>query len=202
MQIETPECLGTIPEFLFDCCGYLINITCCLKLVHIMKHRSLNRVVFVLFLFYCLNIWSCKLIDESYDPDPVTVGVSEIMLNSARVKCKFNQDKTWVRIKTLGCCWSTSENPSVNDEKIEMGDCSGFDAMIEGLKPDTKYYVRAYAVTSKETFYGNILEFKTIQPTVKDVDGNLYNLFQPGDIVITAKNLEPPNTIMATQLLK
>ncbi len=155
-----------------------------------MKHRSFNRVVFVLFLFLCLGIWGCKIIDESYDPDPTTEGVSKILLNTACIKCKFNQDKTWVRIKTLGCCWSTSENPTVDDEKIEMGECSGFDATIEGLNPDTKYYVRAYATTSKETFYGNILEFKTMLPTVKDVDGNLYNLIQFENIVITTENLK------------
>jgi len=72
-------------------------------------------------------------------------------------------------IRFKGVCWSTNENPSVADQKTTDGSGNdNFVSQITGLTPGVKYYVRAYAVNSKGTAYGNSLSFTTVAqlPTV------------------------------------
>lgn len=62
-----------------------------------------------------------------------------------------------------GICWSTGENPTIQDNRTTQGTgVSGFASNMTGLFPGTTYYVRAYAVNSKGTAYGNQRTFKTL----------------------------------------
>ena len=149
-----------------------------------MTSRYFHR--FIIALSTCFVLLGCDR--ENRLPDAITENVSSILLNTARVKCKIINDAE-MKIEAVGCCWSINEIPTVDDDKLEMEECGGFSAIIEGLEPNTKYYVRAYTTTSKETTYGNTLEFETMQTTVKDIEGNVYNLFQLGNVVITKENL-------------
>lgn len=63
-----------------------------------------------------------------------------------------------------GVVWSTSENPTVADNKTKKGAATGtgtFTSEVTGLNPNTTYYVRAYATNSAGTAYGDQVEFKT-----------------------------------------
>ncbi len=61
-----------------------------------------------------------------------------------------------------GVCWSTSHNPTTNDNKTSDGTAGGsFTSSLTGLQPVTTYYVRAYASNSLGTGYGNELSFTT-----------------------------------------
>lgn len=62
-----------------------------------------------------------------------------------------------------GICWSTSVNPTVADHKVTAsGSDNSFACRMEGLSPQTAYYVRAYAHTSAGTlYYGNNVAFTT-----------------------------------------
>jgi uncharacterized protein (TIGR02145 family) len=65
-------------------------------------------------------------------------------------------------ISARGVCWSTSANPTTDDNKTNDGSGSGsFTSSINGLLPATTYYVRAYAVNSAGTAYGNEINFIT-----------------------------------------
>lgn len=65
-------------------------------------------------------------------------------------------------IITRGVCWSTNQNPTVEDSKTVDATGSGnFTSSLSGLNPATTYYSRAYAVNSIGTVYGNQYEFKT-----------------------------------------
>ena len=75
-----------------------------------------------------------------------------------------------------GVCWSTSQNPTTADQVIKMTlvlDLVGegfatdttFTSNLEDLNPGTPYYVRAYAVNSVGTAYGNQVSFITKQIT-------------------------------------
>jgi len=64
-----------------------------------------------------------------------------------------------------GVCWSTSQNPTVsNNKKVVSGTGTGsFSTDVSGLTANTTYYVRAYAINSTGTAYGNQISFTTLQ---------------------------------------
>ena len=65
-------------------------------------------------------------------------------------------------ITARGVCWSTSENPTINDAKTEDGMGTGsFTSSITGLTAETTYYVRSYATNSAGTAYGEQINFTT-----------------------------------------
>lgn len=64
-----------------------------------------------------------------------------------------------------GICWSTSPNPTTANSKTEEGAASAtgpFTSDITDLAPNTTYYVRAYAVNTVGTAYGDELSFTTL----------------------------------------
>jgi hypothetical protein len=69
-----------------------------------------------------------------------------------------------------GVCWSTSPNPTTDDNFTnELGASStgAFVSNISGLTAGTQYYVRAYATNLIGTVYGNEVSFTTLKiPTV------------------------------------
>ena len=66
-------------------------------------------------------------------------------------------------ISAYGIVWSTSQNPTVelSSKTKEASSYNAFSSTMNNLKPNTKYYVRAYATNSKGTAYGNELSFTT-----------------------------------------
>lgn len=65
-----------------------------------------------------------------------------------------------------GVCWATTINPTTNDSHLNNGTGTGeFSINITGLTANTTYHVRAYAMNSKGTAYGNDVTFKTMDYT-------------------------------------
>lgn len=74
-------------------------------------------------------------------------------------------------VSARGVCWSTSQNPTVSNDKTTNGTGVGsFTSSITSLVAGTTYYVRAYATNSYGTSYGNQYTFTTLaeftNPTV------------------------------------
>lgn len=66
-------------------------------------------------------------------------------------------------ITLKGVCWSTSPTPTTGDFTTENGSGTGeYGSDMTGLNPSTTYFVRAYAVNSAGTGYGNQVEFTTL----------------------------------------
>ena len=83
-----------------------------------------------------------------------------------------------------GVCWSTSSSPTINDNKLVIGDGDGsFTANLTGLIGGTTYYLRAYATNGVGTGYGAQITFNTsaMVPGVAYMGGKIAYIFQSGD---------------------
>ncbi|MEX0986403.1 MAG: SusF/SusE family outer membrane protein [Bacteroidales bacterium] len=95
-------------------------------------------------------------------PSLTTAEISDISGNSAsgggNVTGTGGADVT-----AYGVCFSTEQNPTLNDSKTEDGSGTGeFISSLEGLKGNTMYYVRAYATNDAGTGYGPEVSFTTL----------------------------------------
>ena len=94
-------------------------------------------------------------------PTVVTAEVTEITTTSAKSGGEVTDDGG-AEVTERGICWSTNENPTLNDNHIAKGTGMGaFTAMMNGLESNTIYHVRAYAINEAGTAYGLDREFVT-----------------------------------------
>jgi hypothetical protein len=89
-------------------------------------------------------------------------------------------------ITARGVCWSTSQSPTIaNDKTTESGSfgSGSFTASITGLTRGTRYYLRAYATNSSGTAYGAQVTFETLPGNIGDAyqGGILAYILQVGD---------------------
>lgn len=96
----------------------------------------------------------------------VTDSVGSISMFAAKGSGKIKADEG-TRFISSGLCWSTNPSPTVNDDRgvNETGN-EAFVINLTSLKPDTRYYVRAFATHSEGTVYGNEVSFKTLRNPV------------------------------------
>jgi hypothetical protein len=93
-----------------------------------------------------------------------TLSVSSIGQTTAVVNGSVTNDGGSV-VTQRGFCWSTSPLPTTANNVVNSGSGIGnFSASLSGLTPGGNYYVRAFAINSRGTAYGNQLSFTT-QPT-------------------------------------
>ena len=65
-------------------------------------------------------------------------------------------------VSARGVCWSTSENPTLDDNHTTDGSGPGeFTSMLTGLTCSNEYFVRAYSTNSSGTAYGTQVVFTT-----------------------------------------
>ena len=121
------------------------------------KLTSLLSAIALIFSITMFN--SCKK-DKSV-PVLTTVAVSDITLTTAKSGGSISNDGG-AAVTSRGVCWSTSDDPTIGDNKTSDGTGTGsFESELAGLSPGTTYYVRAYATNSEGTSYGNQVTFAT-----------------------------------------
>ncbi len=70
-----------------------------------------------------------------------------------------------------GIVWSTSTAPTTLNNKVQIGTGTGvFNQTITGLPSNTTVFVRAYAINSEGTSYGNEINFTTSAPPTNALD--------------------------------
>lgn len=87
-------------------------------------------------------------------PDEIIniLGTANIKSNSATVGAKIEKLSPGSQVLNYGHCWSTSPKPEIDDFKTEFSNPIGienYNSNLTGLSPNTKYYVRAYMITSQ-----------------------------------------------------
>lgn len=96
-------------------------------------------------------------------PTVTTAEVSEITSNTAQCGGEVTNDGG-AEVTECGICWSTSANPTIDDNHVAAGTGTGaFTASLEGLEANTTYHARAYATNVAGTAYGQEVEFTTLQ---------------------------------------
>jgi len=97
-----------------------------------------------------------------------TSSASNITSTSAQLGGNIT-DNGGSSITMRGICWATHSVPTVSDSITSDGSGSGaFTSSLNALFANTTYYVRAYAINSSGTAYGNEVSFTTSKgmPTI------------------------------------
>ena len=109
-------------------------------------------------------------------------------------------------ISEYGLCWDTLPNPDISGNHIVLGLGEAvFTYTLTGLTNNTTYYVRAYAINSIDTVYGEQQSFTTDgcnDPlSLIDYDGNTYNSVKIGTQCWMKENLRTTHYADGTEIV-
>ena len=134
----------------------------------------MKKYLTLAIIMIALIIISCKKETPSnVNPEPPVVVVDSTLLPQLQTLYMRNISDTaaecvcnminWdsVALAEWGCCWSTTHNPTINDNHVQSTIIMGgqFVGFLTDLTPGTTYYVRAYGQNSEGIGYGNEIEF-------------------------------------------
>jgi len=106
-------------------------------------------------------------------PTVITAPVKEVTQRSAIVGGNISANPA-PPVIDRGVCWNTSGGPTIIDNKISFGQGGSgiFEITLQNLTANTNYFIRAYATTTIDTYYGEVIPFKTepvVPPTLVTV---------------------------------
>jgi hypothetical protein len=100
-------------------------------------------------------------------PSVVTVSIDNIDFTTATVSANVTNDNGYA-VTERGVCWGTSANPTTAGSHVSNGSGTGtYSCQLTDLNRSTVYHVRAYAINSQGTAYGNNVTFSTV-PTLPE----------------------------------
>jgi uncharacterized protein (TIGR02145 family) len=120
---------------------------------------KISRITFP-FLITILLFTSCN---KATLPTVKTVAVNRIQQTNVYSGGRVTSDGD-APIVEVGVCWSTTTGPTTDDNKLtDSVEAVSFTVHITGLTPNTLYYLKAFAINSEGTGYGDEVSFTTAQ---------------------------------------
>mgnify|MGYP000042851758 CR=1 FL=1 len=116
-------------------------------------------------------------------PSLTTTAASNTTINSFTTGGTISSDGGNL-VTYRGVCWSTSSNPTINDNRILSGTGTGtFTITLSNLNVATTYYVRSFATNSAGTAYGNerVITTSSLTAGTTYLGGKIAYIFQSGD---------------------
>ena len=126
---------------------------------------------------YYARAYACTKTDTSYGSVKVIVtinGAASLTTNemssitASSATCGgFIADDGGSPVLARGVCWNTVPEPTIyNDKTVDGAGTGSFTSQLEGLQPNTTYYVRSYATNAVRTTYGDQRVFSTLSMPV------------------------------------
>lgn len=126
--------------------------------------------IYSVILLFTLLLHACKTDNpvNTYQPPATehialtTTAINSITATTAISGGNISSDGGEV-ITARGVCWSSSPNPTtaLSTKTLDSTGVGSFSSSLKGLMTGTTYFVRAYAINSIDTGYGNELSFTT-----------------------------------------
>jgi len=131
-----------------------------------------------LLLLSALLIFACSTDSEGnpciYEPTLTTQAATDITETSATLNGVISivSENCEVPNNTeQGFVYSTEIQPTLEDIQINVNGTNIL-TTIEGLTPNTTYYVRAFLTNTLGDFYGDEIDFMTAEASLVNCDGN------------------------------
>lgn len=112
-------------------------------------------------------------------PEVETGSVSDIQSFQAMVAGNITFLGNTDGLSQYGHVWSTRGEPTIADNKTQLGvtgSTGAFNSTLTNLEPNTTYHVRAYAVNSIGTSYGQEVTFTTLLAAIVLTTGTVDNI--------------------------
>lgn len=126
--------------------------------------KEFGSVALVFFVLMFLSSCGKEKIEKPVHPplNVITYSINNIS-DSAAICGGLIAYKGPKRIEERGVCWSTNQSPTVLDNRTIDGFGVGeFVSNVNGLFPNTHYFVRAYATVDNQPTYGTLVSFSTL----------------------------------------
>jgi uncharacterized protein (TIGR02145 family) len=137
-----------------------VNIYIFAKLLSFINFMKITLYTLA-FLGSILFLNSCEY-SENLAVISTKFSINDITTTTALSGGVIIDDKGFT-VTARGVCWSENPDPTTKDSMTTDGTGVGlFTSSVQNLKPNTSYYLRAYATSKSGTSYGNTISFKTL----------------------------------------